>query len=310
MTEKKKEEENGGEGQPPQAEAGEGTGAADNVEPVEADQEEDPNGSGESGDLFVAPIEESIKESAEGPIKESAEESIEEFAEEPIKESADLESEMAELQDKLLRALAEMENVRRRASRDSADASRYAIANFAREMLGVADNLRRALDSVAGPGDDGPGEGADAGTGAGEEAAGEPDGRLEQLITGVEMTEREMLNAFERAGIKPIEAMGHRFDHNFHEAMFEIEDESQPTGTVLQVMQPGYMISGRLLRPAKVGLSKGGPKAEPEKAGPKAEPEKAGKGKPDPAATEKAAAYEKQSDTADETTGTQLDTEL
>ena len=308
MTEKKEEEENGAEGPPPEAEVGENAendaGEPGEAQAGEAHREEDPDASGEPEDVFVVPDEPS--------------------AEEP----ADLESEVAELKDKLLRALAEMENVRRRASRDSADASRFAIANFAREMLGVADNLRRALDSVAGPGEDGAEDDGEAGAGEGEDQAGEPDGRLEQLITGVEMTEREMLNAFERAGIKPIEAMGHRFDHNFHEAMFEIEDKSQPAGTVLQVMQPGYMISGRLLRPAKVGVSKAGPKAEPEKAGPKAEPEKAGpkaepekagpkaepekagNDSPDPTATEKAAAYEKQSDTADETTGTQLDTEL
>jgi molecular chaperone GrpE len=291
MTKKKEEEENGAEESAAPAEAEE-KGEKDAAEPGEvqageADREGDGDGSGEPGDLFGAP------------------EDI------PIEEPADLESEMAELQDKLLRALAEMENVRRRASRDSADASRYAIANFAREMLGVADNLRRALDSVAGPGQEEGGEDdAGAAKGEGGDRAGEPDGRLEQLITGVEMTEREMMNVFERAGIKPIEAIGHRFDHNFHEAMFEIEDKSQPAGTVLQVMQPGFMIGGRLLRPAKVGVSKGGPKAEPDKAGPKAEPEKAGNDKPDPAATEKAAAYEKQSDSADETTGKQLDREL
>ena len=268
MSKKKKDEEIEAEESPPEAEAEaeaeagqlseEGTDATDEVEAVQAVPEEDPGG-----------------ETAEGPFEEAA----------------DLESEVAELKDKLLRALAEMENVRRRADRDSADASRYAIANFAREMLGVADNLRRALESVAGPVED---------KGEADEA-GQSGGRLEQLVTGVEMTEREMLNAFERAGIKPIEAMGHRFDHNFHEAMFEIEDASQPTGTVLQVMQPGFMISDRLLRPAKVGVSKGGPKAEPDKDG---------DDQPDPEASEKAAAYEKQSDPAEEATGTQLDTEL
>ena len=287
MSEKKEEEENGAPGAPPEAEAeekaGKDAGGEGEVQFGEANREEDPKGSGEPDDLFGAPEEE------------------------PDEEPADLEAEVAELKDKLLRALAEMENVRRRAQRNSADAARYAIANFAREMLGVADNLRRALDSVAGPGKEGGEAEREAGQGDGvDEAAGEGEAgdlgdRLELLITGVEMTEREMLNAFERAGIKPIEAMGHRFDHNVHEAMFEIEDESLPTGTVIQVMQPGFLINDRLLRPAKVGVSKGGPKAEPDKS-----PDD----KQDPAATGKAAAYEKQADSADETTGTQLDREL
>ena len=277
MSEKKEEEESAAEGAPPEAEAGEkageDAGGEGEVQAGKPDAEVDPEGTGEPDDLT-------------GETEDLS-------GEEPAEE----DSEVADLKDKLLRALAEMENVRRRAQRNSADASRYAIANFAREMVGVSDNLRRALDSVAG-------EAAalsEADTDAGEDGAGDPGGRLEQLITGVEMTEREMLNAFERAGIKPIEAMGQRFDHNFHEAMFEIEDESQPTGTVVQVMQPGFMISGRLLRPAKVGVSKGGPKVDPDTP-----PDD----KPDPAATEKAAAYEKQADSADETTGTQLDREL
>ena len=259
-----KAEENDGEGPPPEAESGEGAGITgeDQAGEQDADRDLDAGGAGEPEDV-------------------------------PAEETADPGAEVADLKDKLLRALAEMENVRRRAERDRVDASRYAIANFAREMLGVADNLRRALESVAAEADTDADEGAD-------EAEGEEKGdRLEQLITGVEMTEREMLNAFERAGIKPIEAMGQRFDHNVHEAMFEIEDESQPTGTVIQVMEPGFMVNDRLLRPAKVGVSKGGPKAEPD-TGPD--------DKPDPASTGKAAAYEKQVE--DESTGTQLDKEL
>ena len=151
-------------------------------------------------------------------------------------------AEAAELKDKLLRALAETENVRRRAQRDREDASTYAIANFAREMLKVADNLRRALDSI------------------GDEARRESDA-VEGLAVGVEMTEREMLNAFERVGINPIEALGQRYDHNLHEAMFDVEDASQPAGTIVQVLEAGYMLGERLLRPAKVGMAKGGPGA-------------------------------------------------
>lgn len=272
MPGKKKTDINGAESAPPEAEAGE----TDEIQAAEAE----PGSAGESEDEA-------------GELDDVSAEPDDESATEPV----DLEAEVADLKDKLLRALAEMENVRRRAERNRADASRYAIANFAREMLGVADNLRRALDSVAAEGE----ADTDADTGDGADETRDLGDRLEQLITGVEMTEREMLNAFERAGIKTIEAMGQRFDHNVHEAMFELEDESRPAGTVVQVMQPGFMINDRLLRPAKVGVSKGGPKAEPETL-----PDD----KPDPAATEKAAAYEKQVDTADESTGTQLDREL
>ena len=171
----------------------------------------------------------------------------------PAERIAELEAEVADLKDKLLRALAEVENVRRRAEKEREDAAKYAIANFARDMLSVADNLRRALESI------------DAKTRAGDEA-------VENLAVGVEMTERLMMNAFERAGIKPIEALDRRFDHNLHEAMFELEDKEKPAGTVVQVMQTGYTLGDRLLRPAKVAVAKGGPKAGP-KPGPEAGPE-------------------------------------
>jgi molecular chaperone GrpE len=156
---------------------------------------------------------------------------------------AEFEAEAADLKDKLLRALAEAENVRRRAERDRVDAYKYAAANFAREMLKAADNMRRALESVA------------------AEARLENEA-LENLVVGLEITEREMLSAFERTGVRPIEALGQRFDHNLHEAMFEIENTDHPAGTVVQVLEPGYMLHDRLLRPSKVGISKGGPKAE------------------------------------------------
>ena len=153
---------------------------------------------------------------------------------------AAFETEAADLKDKLLRALAEAENVRRRAERDRADASKYAVANFAREMLKATDNLRRALETVT------------------DEARRENEA-LESLAVGLEITEREMLNAFERVGIRPIEALGQRFDHNLHEAMFELDDPDRPAGTVVQVLETGYVLHDRLLRPAKVGVGKGGP---------------------------------------------------
>jgi len=187
----------------------------------------------------------------------------------PEERLAAIEAEAADLKDKLLRALAEAENVRRRAERDRVDASKYAAANFAREMLKAADNMRRALESVS------------------DEARRENEA-LENLFVGLEITEREMLNAFERTGVRPIEALGQRFDHNLHEAMFELEDPDHPAGTVVQVLETGYMLHDRLLRPSKVGVGKGGPKAEttdtqPAQPSPKTDTAKAYGKKDDPA---------------------------
>ena len=194
-------------------------------------------------------------------------------------------AEAAELKDKLLRALAETENVRRRAQRNREDASRYAIANFAREMLKVADNLRRALDSI------------------GDEARGES-ATVKSLAVGVEMTEREMLNAFERVGITPIEALGQRYDHNLHEAMFDVEDATQPAGTIIRVLERGYMLEGRLLRPAKVGVAKGGPSAAEDTPPTATADEEA----PQPSA-QSTAAYEKRTE-VDGPAGSKLDEKL
>ena len=174
---------------------------------------------------------------------EETETGAEETGEEAVEELTP-EQQVEELNDKLLRALAEAENVRRRAEREKSDAAKYAITNFAREVLGVADNMERAMASV-------------------DLEARKKDPALEQLMVGLEMTEREMLSTFERFGIKPIEAMGEKFDHNLHEAMFELDDTSKPAGTVMQVVEAGYLLNDRLLRPAKVGVSKGGPK-EPD----------------------------------------------
>lgn len=162
----------------------------------------------------------------------------------PAARIAELEAQVAEANDRTLRALAEAENVRRRAERDKQDASKYAIASFAREILSVGDNLRRALDSI------------DAEARKSSEA-------VETLVTGVEMTERDLISALERSGITRIDPLGQRFDSNAHEALFEIPDESKPQGTVAQVIEVGYILNDRLLRPAKVGVTKGGPKPEP-----------------------------------------------
>lgn len=155
---------------------------------------------------------------------------------------AELEAEVAKLKNDVLYAKADTENTRRRLEQQAEDRGRYAVANIAKDVLSVADNLRRALDSVP-------------------PAARESDESLAALVTGVEMTERELLSTFERYGIKPVPAQGERFDPNFHQAMMEMEDPSQIEGTVVMVMQAGYTLHDRLLRPAMVGVAKGGPKA-------------------------------------------------
>jgi molecular chaperone GrpE len=155
---------------------------------------------------------------------------------------AALEAENAELKDRALRALAEVENNRRRAEREASDARTYAISRFAGDTVAVADNLRRAIEAVPAEAR----EGADTG--------------LKTLLDGVELTEREFLKALEKHGVRRIDPKGERFDPNLHQAMFEIEDKSQPAGTVVQVVQPGFTIGERVLRPAMVGVSKGGPK--------------------------------------------------
>ena len=158
----------------------------------------------------------------------------------PETRSTELEAELAEYKDRLLRALAETENVRRRAQREREDASKYAIAGFAKDLLSAADNLRRALESLP------------------ESEA--KDKRTRSLLAGVAATERELLGVFERYGIKRIDPRGETFDHNFHQAIFEAERSDQPSGSVVEVLQPGYVLHDRLLRPAMVGVAKGGPK--------------------------------------------------
>ena len=153
-----------------------------------------------------------------------------------------LNAENANLKDKALRTLADMENLRRRTEKEIADSRLYAVTNFARDVLSVADNVRRGLESV--PAD----------------VAAAADGPFKALIEGIELTERDLLKTLERHGVKKLEPKGERFDPNRHQAMFEIPDESLPHGTVTQVVQAGYVIGDRPLRPALVGVSKGGPK--------------------------------------------------
>lgn len=151
---------------------------------------------------------------------------------------AQLEAEVASLKDQLLRNLAEAENARRRAEREREDTAKYAVAKFAKDLLSAADNMRRAVEAVS---DD---------VRAENQAVG-------NLLTGVEATERQLIAAFERAGIAKVEALGAPADPNFHQIMMEIENTGKPAGTVVQVLQAGYTIHGRLLREAIVGVAKG-----------------------------------------------------
>lgn len=155
-----------------------------------------------------------------------------------------LQSENADLRDRYLRLAAEMDNLRRRTERDVKDAKSYAVTGFARDMLTVSDNLRRALDAI-------PAEAREA-----------ADPGLIALIEGVEMTERAMLVTLERHGVRKLEPEGERFDPNFHQAMFEVPNPNVPNNTVVQVVQAGYTIGERVLRPAMVGVAKGGPKPD------------------------------------------------
>ncbi len=154
-----------------------------------------------------------------------------------------LNAENASLKDKSLRTLADMENLRRRTEKEVADARNYAVTAFARDMLSVADNARRGIESI--PAD----------------ALASANGAFKTLIEGVELIERDLLKTLERHGIKKLEPQGEKFDPNVHQAMFEVEDATVPSGTVTQVVQAGFAIGERVLRPALVGVSKGGPKA-------------------------------------------------
>src|ERR1051326_430122 len=160
----------------------------------------------------------------------------------PPDATAELAREAADLKDRLLRSLAETENLRRRTEKQIDDTRVYGIANFARDTSGVADNMRRALDAVT------------------PELRESADTAVKALIEGVELTERELLKVLEKHGVKKIEPLGGKFDPNLHQAMYEVPDPSVPAGTVAQVVQAGYTIGDRVLRPALVAVAKGGAK--------------------------------------------------
>lgn len=158
---------------------------------------------------------------------------------------AELEAELAAVNDRMLRLVAETENIRKRSEREREDTLRYAASGLAKDLLNVADNLFRALSAV-------PDEMRE-----GDEAA-------KNFVVGVEMTEKDLLAAFEKHGIKQILPIGDKFDYEKHQAMFELENTDQPAGTVVEMMQPGYIMHERLLRPAMVGVAKGKPGESPD----------------------------------------------
>ena len=155
-------------------------------------------------------------------------------------------AENAELKDRVLRAAAEMENLRNRTARDVRDAKTYAVTGFARDLLAVADNLNRALAALP------------------AESRAAADSGVVALVEGVELTERSLITALERHGVRKLEPQGQKFDPNFHQAMFEVPNPDVPNNTVVQVVQDGYAIADRVLRPAMVGVAKGGPKDAPK----------------------------------------------
>jgi len=168
-------------------------------------------------------------------------------------EASEIESlrlENADLRNRLLREMAEMENLRKRTSREKTDASRFAIAKFARDLLTVGDDLRRAINAAA------------------TDTQSSADDPVTTLISGIEATERQFLGILERHGVRRFEPMGEKFDPSNHEALFELPDPATPNGTIVQVVEAGYMIGERVLRPARVGIAKGGPRYSAAAEGP------------------------------------------
>ncbi|CAI8188262.1 MAG: Protein GrpE [Alphaproteobacteria bacterium] len=168
----------------------------------------------------------------DGETVEPINETINEPTHEPTAEER-----LAEINDQLLRSLAELENTRRRAARDRSEALKFGAMGFARDMLGVVDNLQRALKAMQDLGDDIP----DA---------------TRNVLDGVAATERDLLAALARHKVTPLSPLGEKFDPNLHEALFEAPGTGQDSGTIIEIVETGYMMEERLLRPAKVGIAK------------------------------------------------------
>ena len=162
-------------------------------------------------------------------------------AQTPDETIASLRAEIADLKDRLLRAHAEVDNIRKRSEREREETAKYAVTRFARDIVGVGDNFQRAIDAVPA-------------------GAAEQDAALKSFLEGVTMTERELLNALERYGIKRVQPMNEPFNPHLHQAVMEVARTDVPAGTVVQVFQAGFTIEDRVLRPAMVAVAKGGPK--------------------------------------------------
>ncbi|WP_340148478.1 nucleotide exchange factor GrpE [uncultured Sneathiella sp.] len=202
------------------------------------ESKQQPQNEQEGGNKMSNEAETEVKATETGQQAAPEAETSEESGQDDVVAAKD--AEIAELKDKLLRAMADVENMRRRAEREKQDAHSYAVTKFARDILGVADNMRRAIESIP------------------ETSRENQD--VKNILPGIEMTESELLNTLEKHQIRKIDPKGEKFDPNLHQAMFEIEDPSVEPGTILQVTQAGFVIADRLLRPAMVGVAKGGQK--------------------------------------------------
>ncbi len=190
-----------------------------------------------SEELAAAEQEEQVPEELQQALEQAHEEMASDVMEEDVAPAAEYETEIAEMKDQLVRAAAEMENVRKRAERDLEEANKYAISGFARNMISVLENLQRAVESIP------------------DELKQEHEA-VKNLSDGVEMTLRELLAIFEKYGVTRVHPQGEKFDHNFHQAVSQVSDPKAEDGTILQVLQAGYVIHDRLLQPAMVVVAK------------------------------------------------------
>ncbi|MBV6634179.1 MAG: nucleotide exchange factor GrpE [Alphaproteobacteria bacterium] len=215
-----------GEAQPQPGQASDAYKAAEQADPQPADA--------------TPPFLRDDEQPADGEPAQAAPDNVTPFVD-PSEELAALQTQVDDLRDRLLRSAAETENVRRRLEKEKTDASKFAVGKFAEDMLSVADNFARGLDAVP------------------QDALDAADDRLKNLFDGIRAVDKELQSALKRHGVVQIEiAEDEIFDPNKHEVMFEVEDPSKPRGTIMQVLQPGYMVHERLLRPARVGVTKGG----------------------------------------------------
>ena len=218
----------------------------DKMNEAENPEDQDAKAARDAAEAMAKAAEPIDLAAAEAEAEEMADAAVENADEEP-NELVVAFGEIADLKDKLLRAMAETENMRRRSDRERADTRKYAVADFARDMLAVSDNLQRALSAISDDARDGNPE-------------------LSQLLEGVELTRKELKGHFTKHGIKEINPLGEKLDPNFHQAVVQLDDPEAAQGTVVQVMQPGYVIHDRLLRAAMVGVAKGVPAAKTEAA--------------------------------------------